>query len=218
MPFLCSDLLKEALPWLVHLNPITDSSIPFSLFPPLSLPKIPIFYVLCLLYFYPICCLSTSIPRSHGFSSLLFTAESPLPQTVPGPQFFDKWVNTAGSGSRSVVRAQRKEGGLECGLDGTGLWRKRRGGKLLESRACLIVITTHSASDTQPGAQQPLGNTGSGTSNAPLILFYYYSVTVVPIFPFLFSPSTPTPPSHGLSPPCCPCPWVLYTCSLTRPF
>lgn len=24
--------------------------------------------------------------------------------------------------------------------------------------------------------------------------------------------------SHGLSPPCCPCPWVIYPCSLSRPF
>ena len=45
------------------------------------------------------------------------------------------------------------------------------------------------------------------------------SIIVVPIFPSLLS-AAPThfPYSHSHSPPCCPCRWVLYTCSLTSPF
>ena len=49
-------------------------------------------------------------------------------------------------------------------------------------------------------------------------LFFYCSVAVVPIFPCC-SP-LPLPPlspcSHNQFPPCCP--WVIYTCSVTRPF
>ena len=46
--------------------------------------------------------------------------------------------------------------------------------------------------------------------------FYCFSITVVPIFPLALP--CPPPHSHSQSPPCCPCPWLLYTCFLTRPF
>ena len=52
-----------------------------------------------------------------------------------------------------------------------------------------------------------------------LVFFNYYfcSITV-----FLISPHCshlPLPPSsHSQSPPCCLCPWVIYTCSLTKSF
>ena len=59
------------------------------------------------------------------FSSLL---SPPLPQTVPGTQLFNKWVNTPGSGSGSLVRAQKRKVELHRRRDGTGLWRKRRHG------------------------------------------------------------------------------------------
>ena len=39
-----------------------------------------------------------------------------------------------------------------------------------------------------------------------------------PNFPSLLSPSQPTPHSHSQSLPGCPCLWVIYTCSLIRPF
>ena len=48
--------------------------------------------------------------------------------------------------------------------------------------------------------------------------FFYCSITVVPILPLWLSPTLPTHHSHGQSPPHWPCPWVLSTCSLTRPF
>ena len=48
-------------------------------------------------------------------------------------------------------------------------------------------------------------------------IFYCCSITVVQIFPPLLSIALPTPHSLSQSPPCCLCPWVLYTCSLTRP-
>ena len=44
--------------------------------------------------------------------------------------------------------------------------------------------------------------------------FYCCSIIVVPPFSPLFSPA----PSHSQSPSHCPCPWVLYSCSLTCPF
>ena len=46
---------------------------------------------------------------------------------------------------------------------------------------------------------------------------YGCSITVVPISPHCSPLPCPQPP-HSPSPPCCPCPWVIYTCSLTRPF
>ena len=45
-------------------------------------------------------------------------------------------------------------------------------------------------------------------------LFYYSCLS----FPPLLSPAPPTPCSHSQSPPCCPCLWVICTCSLNRPF
>ena len=51
-----------------------------------------------------------------------------------------------------------------------------------------------------------------------LFLFYYCSITVVPIFPHCSPLLCPPLHFHSQSPPCCPCPWVIYTCSLTRPF
>ena len=44
---------------------------------------------------------------------------------------------------------------------------------------------------------------------------------ICPNFPLLLSPAPPHPPHpapHSQSPHCCPCPWVIYTCSLTRSF
>ena len=52
------------------------------------------------------------------------------------------------------------------------------------------------------------------------ILFIYlfiYSITVVPIFPHLPSSTQPTPFSYSQCPHCCPCLWVIHTCSLTNP-
>ena len=47
------------------------------------------------------------------------------------------------------------------------------------------------------------------------ILLFSYSC---PSFPPLLSSAEPYLCSHSESPPCCPCPWVIYTCSLTSPF
>ena len=44
-------------------------------------------------------------------------------------------------------------------------------------------------------------------------MLFYYSC---PNYPPLLSHALPT--SSCQYPPCCPCPWVIYTCSLTRPF
>ena len=51
-----------------------------------------------------------------------------------------------------------------------------------------------------------------------LIIFYCYSLIVVPIFPPL--PSSGHPITHFCSqfPHCCPCPWAIHTCCLTSPF
>ena len=49
------------------------------------------------------------------------------------------------------------------------------------------------------------------------IFFYCCSITFVSIFPISLSCHT-HPNSHSQSSPCYPCPWVIYTCSLTRPF
>ena len=46
--------------------------------------------------------------------------------------------------------------------------------------------------------------------------FYCCSIAVVPIFPCCSS--LPPPHSHSQSPPCCPRPWIIYMCSLTRSF
>ena len=52
-----------------------------------------------------------------------------------------------------------------------------------------------------------------------LFLFKVYcsSISIVPNFPLLLSPALPAS-SHRQAPLCCPCPWVIYTCSLTKPF
>ena len=55
------------------------------------------------------------------------------------------------------------------------------------------------------------------TEIAILLLFYCCSITVVPIPPPLALPC-PAPCSLSQSPPCCPCPWVLYPSALTAPF
>ena len=47
--------------------------------------------------------------------------------------------------------------------------------------------------------------------------FYCYSITVVPIPPPLPSSAHPTPHSHRQFPHCCPCLWVIHTCSLSSP-
>ena len=47
--------------------------------------------------------------------------------------------------------------------------------------------------------------------------FYCYSITVVPIPPPLPSSAHPTPHSHRQFPHCCPCLWVIHTCSLYSP-
>ena len=46
-----------------------------------------------------------------------------------------------------------------------------------------------------------------------ILLLFYYSC---PNFPSYFLP--PHPPLLSQFPSCCPCPWVIYTCSLTRHF
>ena len=48
--------------------------------------------------------------------------------------------------------------------------------------------------------------------------FYCYSIIVVSIFPPLPSSAYPIPWSHSQFPYCCPCPWVIHTCSLSSPF
>ena len=48
----------------------------------------------------------------------------------------------------------------------------------------------------------------------PNLFFNCYSITVVPMFPPLPSSSHPTLPL----PHCCPCPWVIHTCSSSSPF
>ena len=58
--------------------------------------------------------------------------------------------------------------------------------------------------------------------NFYFILFYFIiSITVVPVPPYNTSPQTscspPRCPPLRQCPPCCPCPWIIYTCSLTRP-
>ena len=47
-----------------------------------------------------------------------------------------------------------------------------------------------------------------------LLLFYYSCLN----FPPLPSPTLHTPCSHSQFPHCCPCPWVIHTCSLASPF
>ena len=47
------------------------------------------------------------------------------------------------------------------------------------------------------------------------LFFNCYSVTVVPVFPPLPSSAHPIPSSHSQFPHCCPCLWVIYTCSLS---
>ena len=47
------------------------------------------------------------------------------------------------------------------------------------------------------------------------LIFYCYKITVVPVLP---SSAQPTPGFHSQSLHCCPCPWVICTCSLTSPF
>ena len=48
------------------------------------------------------------------------------------------------------------------------------------------------------------------------LLLFNYSCPNFPSFPPLLSPASSC--SLSQSPPCCPLPWVLYTCSLTRFF
>ena len=52
-----------------------------------------------------------------------------------------------------------------------------------------------------------------------LFLKKYFIVILLQLSPFFCLPP-PGPPhrSHSHSPPCCPCPWVIHTCSLTSPF
>ena len=51
-------------------------------------------------------------------------------------------------------------------------------------------------------------------------LLYHFIVILLQLsqFPPLPTSAHPTPCSHSLSPPCCPCPWVIHTCSLSNPF
>ena len=54
-----------------------------------------------------------------------------------------------------------------------------------------------------------------------IFIFYFLIVALLPLSNFLplLSPAQPClSHSHLQSPPSCPCPWVIYTCSLTRPF
>ena len=48
--------------------------------------------------------------------------------------------------------------------------------------------------------------------------FYRYSITVVPFFSPFPSSTHPNLHSHSEFPQCCPCPWVIHTCSLSSPF
>ena len=45
-----------------------------------------------------------------------------------------------------------------------------------------------------------------------------HSIIFVPIFSPLPISAHPIPHSHSQFPPCCPCPWVIHTYSLTSPF
>ena len=51
---------------------------------------------------------------------------------------------------------------------------------------------------------------------AILCIFYCCSMTIVPIFPLLFSVSLPSTPQS--IPTLLSCSWIIYTCSFTRPF
>ena len=50
------------------------------------------------------------------------------------------------------------------------------------------------------------------------LIFYWYYIVVVPIFPPWPSSAQPSFHSHSQSPHCCPCPWVIHTCSLSSSF
>lgn len=90
------------------LNPTPDSfySPPCFIFS-LSLPNLLKFYKLCLCFILSYW-LSFS-RRQEIFVSFLHYWVLPLPQTVPGTQLFNRWVNTPGSGSGSLVRAQKRK-------------------------------------------------------------------------------------------------------------
>ena len=70
-------------------------------------------------------------------------------------------------------------------------------------------------------SQIPPGSLGLKTNNDSEkggCFIIIYSITVVPIFPSLPSSTQPTPYSHSQTPHHCPCPRVIYTCSLSSPF
>ena len=69
---------------------------------------------------------------------------------------------------------------------------------------------------------------GSGTTIYLLSLFlmaFYFLIILLlfnyrcPHFPLITLPALPCPPPAAFCPPSthCPCPWFLYTCSLTHP-
>ena len=79
------------------------------------------------------------------------------------------------------------------------------------NQAC--ALSGHQTSDllVRRPALSPLSHTSQGSFLLLLLLFYYNSPNFSPL---LF----PVPlPCHGQALPCCPCPWVTYTCFLTRP-
>ena len=51
-----------------------------------------------------------------------------------------------------------------------------------------------------------------------LFLCLFILLQLSQFFPLCHPLSHPKPRSHSPSPPCCPCPWVIHTCSLTTPF
>ena len=81
-------------------------------------------------------------------------------------------------------------------------------GDLAHNQAC--ALTGNQTSD--PLLCRPALNPLSHTSQGTLFFKKFCFVTVVPIFPLLTPP--PLLPHPSQSPPCCPCPWVLYENSI----
>ena len=80
------------------------------------------------------------------------------------------------------------------------------------------VLHTH----TQAGYQSSHPRTYNSVPRSIFFSFLFFNYCLFyyscPNFPPLPSSALPSPCSHSPSPHCCPCPWVIHTCSLTNPF
>ena len=109
---------------------------------------------------------------------------------------------------------------------GRAAWRgescdyRRHGSRCRRSQRTLARSPVNSRAPTRGlGSQGPRSQGHFLKFLFSTLCFIVCSITVVLFFFPLLPPSTQlTPLTHSQSLLCCPCPWVIHTCSLTKPF